>query len=892
MRGRHAILAVSLSLFCVGGYYAYLNTRPVQTGPSERTIPLAKSARSSATAAANSVPSEASGTPRNPVVMWDAPVNVVPEPTMDVVPNQPVQPPKGREATLDAKSFAKLPDLQRGDTIAIPLPGGEQLTGRINLVQPDEGGWVRIGGQLTGHDAGSFIFNGNGEQVFATVVREDKQVAYEVTGNGEKTVIEEKPLDEVVCQPIPPSNEPERALFSRAAQQAPPLLSSRPQATAVVYLDFDGETVTDPSWNSGNTIVAAAANLTNAEISLIWERVKEDYWAFNVDITTDLTRYNSAPVGRRMRCIVTPTNTAAPGAGGVAYVNSFSRSGTNFSSTIPCWVFNGGVVGAAEAVSHEVGHTLGLSHDGRTTPAEGYYAGHGSGAVGWAPIMGVGYYKQLTQWSKGEYANANNTQDDIAIISGTANGFGFVTDEAGNTRQTAANLNAPGGTVNQAGVITQSTDSDFYVINVGAGTVNLTATPATTGANVDILLELQDATGAVLTTANPDTAINATLSRSVTAGVYYLKVQGTGRGNPLTDGYTSYGSIGAYTLGGSIPGGSAVLTPVVTSGSSASGLVGQPFSYQIVATNAPGSYGATGLPAGLAVNTTTGLISGTPTTAGASNVTLSAQNTAGTGTANLALTVSGSVANDFANTAAITINASGAASTYPSTINVSGVTGSVTKVTAKLTNLRHTYPDDLDVLLVGPGGQKIMLMSDAGGGGDVNNVTLTFSDTAAAALPDSTQIVSGTYRAGNNQAGETLPTPAPAGPYGTALSAFNGIDPNGAWRLYVLDDASGDSGSIAGGWSLNFTTASPIASNRRILWSQPDGTATIWGLDSRNGYTRQYTAYGPYEGWAPSQFSGSAEGGGRLTWRSASGGSWVWTLDGNNEVTAETVSGE
>lgn len=160
----------------------------------------------------------------------------------------------------------------------------------------------------------------------------------------------------------------------------------------------------------------------------------------------------------------------------------------------------------------------------------------------------------------------------------------------------------------------------------------------------------------------------------------------------------------------------------------------------------------------------------------------------------------------FANPGLITIPNSGVATPYPSTINVAGVAGTVSKVTATLTNMNHTFPDDIDILLVGPGGQSVILMSDAGGSPDLVNVTLTFDDTAVNILPDSTQITSGTYRPTNSGTGDTFPAPAPAAPYGSTLSVFNGVNPNGAWRLFVVDDASGDVGNIAGGWSLSITT--------------------------------------------------------------------------------------
>lgn len=146
----------------------------------------------------------------------------------------------------------------------------------------------------------------------------------------------------------------------------------------------------------------------------------------------------------------------------------------------------------------------------------------------------------------------------------------------------------------------------------------------------------------------------------------------------------------------------------------------------------------------------------------------------------------------------------GNASPYPAAINVAGVTGTVTKVTATINNFNHTFPSDVDILLVGPGGQTVVLMSDAGGGTDAVNATVTFDDTAAGQI--GATVVSGTFRPTNIGGGDPFPAPAPAGPHGAVLSAFNGINPNGVWSLYVVDDVGGDVGSISGGWSLTFTT--------------------------------------------------------------------------------------
>ncbi len=160
----------------------------------------------------------------------------------------------------------------------------------------------------------------------------------------------------------------------------------------------------------------------------------------------------------------------------------------------------------------------------------------------------------------------------------------------------------------------------------------------------------------------------------------------------------------------------------------------------------------------------------------------------------------------FTNAAQITIPDSGAATPYPSAINVSGMTGPITNLTVNLKGLTHTWAGDIDVLLVGPTGQKSTVMSDAGTGA-TNNANLVFSDAATSALPQSGALVSGTYKPTDYPPDDTYPAPAPAGPYGTVFSTFNGASANGNWSLYVFDDGPGDQGKFATGWSVTITTA-------------------------------------------------------------------------------------
>ena len=175
----------------------------------------------------------------------------------------------------------------------------------------------------------------------------------------------------------------------------------------------------------------------------------------------------------------------------------------------------------------------------------------------------------------------------------------------------------------------------------------------------------------------------------------------------------------------------------------------------------------------------------------------------------------------FANSSPIVINDKSIATPYPSTIEVSGIPGDITQVTVTLAQLDHQYPADLDILLVGPDGRGVILMSDAGGSEDLVNTRIGFDDFAANPLPENSLIPNyGTWRPTNYGSGDLFPAPAPGGPYGNALNVFQGTDANGTWSLYILDDESPDNGELSGGWLLNIITTTP-----RISAIPPQTTA-------------------------------------------------------------------
>lgn len=152
----------------------------------------------------------------------------------------------------------------------------------------------------------------------------------------------------------------------------------------------------------------------------------------------------------------------------------------------------------------------------------------------------------------------------------------------------------------------------------------------------------------------------------------------------------------------------------------------------------------------------------------------------------------------------------GQARPYPSQIAVSGFTqGRILDVNLRLNTYSHTFPDDVDVLLVSPAGRNAVLMSDVGGGSDVNTISLLLDDEAANFLPLESQMVGGRFKPTNQGNDESFLDPAPIPSGFTVLAAFDGSNPNGKWKLYVMDDAERDRGKFAGGWSLRIAARVP-----------------------------------------------------------------------------------
>jgi hypothetical protein len=354
-------------------------------------------------------------------------------------------------------------------------------------------------------------------------------------------------------------------------------LHSNRGAGHTVFVDFDGGVVAETAWNETAGVPTwkpraydtdgDADSFSTAEIEAmveIWQRIADDFAPFDVDVTTE----DPGKIGSNTGWVLVTHSEAgskhplpAPSAGGVAYFNTFSYSHARYFSPVFVYYNNlNSPAAIAHAASHEMGHNLSLSHDGNTGPA----GSHGAVIKNWAPVMGLAQTAPVTQWSRGKYRGANNSQDDLGILTGT---LGLRRDDHEDSRfGTGTPLEIDGRGKIQAGnpatvqnerrpvnggVIEERDDVDVFVFTAGAGTVDIMVAPGVrNGSSLDIDAVLYDAAGKKLAENNQRNDSTAKLRVKVPGGRYILEVKGVGDTSvPDSD----YGSIGQFLISGSVP---------------------------------------------------------------------------------------------------------------------------------------------------------------------------------------------------------------------------------------------------------------------------------------------------------------------------------------------------
>jgi len=606
------------------------------------------------------------------------------------------------------------------------------------------------------------------------------------------------------------------------------LLHSRPTADHVIYLDFDGHMTVGTPWNTDfndgldfrTWAYDPADNGGNfldwelERIQYIWQRVCEDYLPFDVDVTTEdpgierLRNTGGADTQWGIRVVIgEPFGTRLPQAGGIAYLNSFTWNNDTGCFVFPGYLANGHEKYTADAISHEVGHTLGLHHDGIGTTE--YYAGHGTGATGWAPIMGVGYYRQLTQWSPGDYAGATEHENDLAIIT-TGNGFGYRPDDHGNDAASATPAILSGTTsISGSGFIGSRTDADFFAFTTGPGPISITVTPTARDPNLDIRAEIYDAAGNRIAAANPAGGLAATVVGNISAtGQYFLRIDGVGKGTATT-GYTDYDSDGQYSFSGTLREIPSSDPPRVLGGRAVESDTGVLSKIRLTFSGPMDSKSVT--PANIKVTGPTGQavrvlsVRQLPIAGTVYEVTIAPQKWAGVGGVRVWVSPNvqslwpkpldqdndgtpGEVEDFFSAAVFRTDSGSGliadaGTTDFPLTIDRSMP---IKDLNVRV-NLTHSYVSDLQIQLIAPNSKVVPLFDRRGADGNDLRDT-RFDDDAPRSIDQAVAPFAGVFR-----------------PYGGSLADLVGDDAMGTWVLRVTDLWAGESGRL-NSWGLTLTT--------------------------------------------------------------------------------------
>ncbi|GAB5497429.1 MAG: hypothetical protein Phyf2KO_25090 [Phycisphaerales bacterium] len=331
-------------------------------------------------------------------------------------------------------------------------------------------------------------------------------------------------------------------------------LESSPGAAKTIYLDFDGYHSVGNSWGHNINFPAWSTdgdtnNFSDQEKSDIiehWREVVEDFAPFDVNVTTKdpgtaaLIKSNSGDQNFGIRCVMTqPTNGFGDSFGGIAFLNSFNDSIDN-----PCFAVNKGLNSGPMTVSHEVGHTLGLVHDGLN--GDEYHPGvRGQSAPSWGPIMGAPFGRELVQWSRGDYAGATTSQNDINTITRSSNDVDMIPDDHPDSLFTGTSINLG---QELSGIINSAGDIDSFSITVPAGEFTIAVNNFDRAPNLDAKYDVYKASPfSLVATTDVLGETDAVETHTLDAGTYTVVVDGTFE--LISNGSVSdYGSLGSYTI--------------------------------------------------------------------------------------------------------------------------------------------------------------------------------------------------------------------------------------------------------------------------------------------------------------------------------------------------------
>ncbi len=336
-------------------------------------------------------------------------------------------------------------------------------------------------------------------------------------------------------------------------------LQSKPAANKVMLLNYWGGTLSATVWNddyvngadiiyspySGDVDSSVFSSGDLYEMWLGWREVAEDYAPFDINITTDINVYNATLSENRSMIIATTTTAWFGLAGGVANLDSF---GNDYSSA--GWVWNNAPDTLGQTMSHEAGHQMNLSHDGNLSSQ--YDPGHGD----WGPIMGAPFGKWYVQWSKGEYPDANNQEDDLQIIKLK---LGEDLDSVGDSMPAAMQISSASyleGTIEPVG-LSGGMDTDVYRFDLQfSENVSINVAPLlgvegeAYGSNLSLDVQLSDGTQTLAQSVLSGAPASNLLffDGMLSAGSYYLIITALTPDPSWSTGFGEYGDAGIYAV--------------------------------------------------------------------------------------------------------------------------------------------------------------------------------------------------------------------------------------------------------------------------------------------------------------------------------------------------------
>jgi len=475
-----------------------------------------------------------------------------------------------------------LPQLSLGETFDFQLPDQTSVRASVTRLKDYIGGTSIRHTVLSIKDGrGSVEFLYKGQAVSGVRISTIKDVVrvYEAAldGSGFGELIQQD-ANHHYCIKMPPEtlavigDDEDPPLLLAATPGLPELqsLQSKPIANKVLYLNYWGGTLSGTRWNdeytSGADINYTAyssdadtGNFSTTDLYrmwMSWREVVEDYAPFDVNITTDQSVYDATPVEDRSMIVATTSYVwFGSQAGGVANLDSFGNEYTGVG-----WAWNKGLEALGQTISHEAGHQMGLLHDGQN-PSTTYYTGHGTNDE-WGPIMGAPYGQTYVQWSKGEYDNANNTEDDLDIIKTK---LGEDADVVGDTLGSAFDISSSAyleGVIEPRGLLA-GMDTDVYRFQISPGSAQAVQIQVTAvlgddtqryGSNLSLDAKLTDSGGVTIlaqsTQASPFYPQNNLLAYDglLDPGTYYIFITALSPNDNWSTGFGEYADAGFYSV--------------------------------------------------------------------------------------------------------------------------------------------------------------------------------------------------------------------------------------------------------------------------------------------------------------------------------------------------------